>query len=336
MIDGHGDDAYRYTHIKHNFSSNIYAEVQHTELMKHLTEATDCIRNYPEPEPFGLEQLLCHHHHLPPQWAMVCNGATEAIYLIAHCHQHSHSAIVVPTFREYQDACRLHQHTISFCKQVGEMPPHAQLLWLCNPNNPTGETTDASILRQMMEDHHDTLFVVDQAYAPYTDVPLLNEHDVATHSNLIILQSMTKQFAVPGLRIGYILAHPKVIDRLRLCRVPWTVNALAIEAAHYLLAHQDDYTIHKETLHSEITRVAHALEALGITHSDTRTNFALFTLPPHREAKLLKDYLAETHQLLIRDASNFETLNSRHFRIAAQSAEANDLLIKGIREWIYS
>ena len=103
-----------------------------------------------------------------------------------------------------------------------------------------------------------------------------------------------------------------------------------------LLAHQDDYTIHKETLHSEITRVAHALEALGITHSDTRTNFALFTLPPHREAKLLKDYLAETHQLLIRDASNFETLNSRHFRIAAQSAEANDLLIKGIREWIYS
>ena len=336
MIEGHGDDAYRYKHITHNFSSNIYAEMSHDALMRHLMNHTDCIRNYPEPESFALEQELCHLHHLPPQWAMVCNGATEAIYLIAHCFQEARSAIVVPTFREYQDAGQMYHHRISFCQNVREMSPHTEVLWLCNPNNPTGETTDANTLRQMMAQHHNTLFVVDQAYSHYTNVPLLDEHDVTAHPNLIVMQSMTKQFAVPGLRIGYILAHPEVIERLRQFRMPWTVNALAIEAAHYLLEHQDDYIINREALHQEIIRIARALEPLGITHSNTQTNFALFALPAGMKAKHLKDYLADKHRLLIRDASNFETLNDRYFRIAAQSADANDSLIRAIQEWIHS
>ena len=83
MIDGHGDDAYRYGHIRGNFSSNVYTHVNHDSLNGHLFRQMACIRTYPEPEPYTLERELAARYQVSPENVCVTNGATEAIYLIA-------------------------------------------------------------------------------------------------------------------------------------------------------------------------------------------------------------------------------------------------------------
>ncbi len=108
MINGHGDDAYRYTAIHANFSSNVYHRVNHDGLNRYLAGCLPCIRSYPEPEPYALAAELARLHGVSPEEVCVTNGATEAIYLIAQAFCGSHSAVWIPTFSEYADACRLH------------------------------------------------------------------------------------------------------------------------------------------------------------------------------------------------------------------------------------
>ena len=177
------------------------------------------------------------------------------------------------------------------------------------------------------------VFVVDQAYARYSVQPVLTEREALERSNVILLHSLTKQFAVPGLRIGYAVGPPRILDGLRAVRMPWSVNSTAIEAAHWLLAHSDDYQVDHNSVHREALRVSLCMKEMGIEVEPTDCNFVLALLP-NRRASELKDWLIETHGLLIRDASNFEGLTPRHFRIAAQGHEENDLLINALGEWM--
>ncbi|MDE5584892.1 MAG: threonine-phosphate decarboxylase, partial [Muribaculaceae bacterium] len=119
----------------------------------------------------------------------------------------------------------------------------------------------------------------------------------------------------------------------RLMRMPWSVNAFAIEAYHYLLDHKDDYHINKNHLHDEAVGMSQAFRRLGIKCQDTDCNFILCRLPEGNVSQL-KAWLMDRYGLLIRDASNFETLDKTYFRVAAQDHESNELLIKCIEEWM--
>ena len=111
MIQGHGDDRYRFQReIRADFSSNVYAHVDLEPLKAHLKGCLDVIGRYPEPEPYTLEKALAAQHGIDPAAVCVTAGATEAIYLTAHAFQGSHSTILQPTFSEYADACHLYKH----------------------------------------------------------------------------------------------------------------------------------------------------------------------------------------------------------------------------------
>ena len=104
MIEGHGDDSYKYSRpITANFSSNVYNRVDLSALKAHLCARIDGIGNYPEPEPYTLEACLARRHRLPAEAVCVTNGATEAIYLTAQTFRGTNTAIVQPTFSEYAD-----------------------------------------------------------------------------------------------------------------------------------------------------------------------------------------------------------------------------------------
>ena len=108
MIEGHGDDSYKYRHpIRSNFSSNVYNKVNLDGLRAHLCGRISAISAYPEPEPYTLEARLADRHALPAASVCVTNGATEAIYLIAQTFRGTNTAILMPTFRVYADACRM-------------------------------------------------------------------------------------------------------------------------------------------------------------------------------------------------------------------------------------
>ncbi len=236
MIEGHGDDAYKYKAIKINFSSNVYNHVDHSGLHQHLFQQMESIRTYPEPEPYSLEKVLAERFHLSSEEVCVTNGATEAIYLIAQTFRNQISAILMPTFSEYADACRLHGHKVVPIYNLNRLPDRGRLIWLCNPNNPTGEVREKEVLTACIKQNPQRIFIMDQSYEFFTQKALLTAREAAEFPNVILLHSMTKRFAVPGLRLGYITACKELLHEIRTQRMPWSVNQLAIEAGHYLLS----------------------------------------------------------------------------------------------------
>lgn len=335
MVYGHGDDLYRYgKKIRHNFSSNIVSGCDHSGLMKELASMGNEIGRYPEPEAVSLERKLAEEFSIDERSVTVTNGATEAIYILAHLCRGGRSAILVPTFREYQDACVLYGHTVEFVKDIKDMKSGRDMVWICNPNNPTGKIIPPDEILSLSTRYSETLFVIDQAYADYGKRSTISIPEVATHPNIVLLGSLTKRFSIPGLRVGYAVADGFVADRMRSLKMPWSVNSMAIRAGHYLLEHSADYPIEAGLLNREISEIRGKLAALGIESEETECNFALFHLPEtYGTASQLKEYLVENHGILIRDASNFEGLDERYFRIAAQTTGENELLVSAIKEY---
>ena len=322
MIEGHGDDIYRYGALRCNFSSNISPLIDTSGLIKHLAERLEVINHYPEPSAHSLEVLLANEYHIQPEEVLVTSGATDAIYLIAQTLRDEKTfAVKRPTFSEYADACRMFGYQ--------ETPKGGAVRWLCNPNNPTGEVYPLETLQNLSRRHH--WLVIDQSYEDCTFCKMLSPLEGIGMQNVIQIHSMTKRFSIPGLRLGFIIAPAPVISRLRTNYRPWAVNALAIEAGQWLITHQDpnEQYLMKELL-SETQFVARKLRGIfGIHVYPTQTNFILCSIR-QSTASELKSYLLENHQFLIRDASNFEGLKACHFRIAAQQPEYNDELIKAI------
>ena len=347
MIQGHGDDRYRFQRaIRADFSSNVYAHVDLEPLKAHLKGCLDVIGRYPEPEPYTLERALAARLDIDPSAVCVTAGATEAIYLTAHASQGSRSTILQPTFSEYADACHLYKHKFDdesersdgwfldrehfFASETKTRGAERAIIWLCNPNNPTGTVIPKATLVEAIEMNPDTIFVIDQSYGFFTQEPLLSAAQAAGYPNVIQLHSMTKRYAMPGLRLGYVTAHPALIDRIRAVRMPWSVNALAIEAGLYLCAHPDTALIDLPALLTETQRLRDLLDAIpGLTAEPTQTHFFHCRLAGVRAADL-KQRLAEDYGILIRDASNFEGLDPHCFRIATQTPDENDLLADAI------
>ena len=340
MLNGHGDDIYKYKDIRINFSSNVYNHFCHDGLYAHLASRMDCIRNYPQPTPSDLEKEIATLHNLSPENVIVTNGATEAIYLIAQAFAQASSLILQPTFTEYEDACALYGHSLGDgCWVLGDSVQNTShqhpttntqhLTWLCNPNNPTGQVIPKDILESAIASHPDIIFIIDESYAPFTKEPLIGCKN--QFPNVILLHSMTKEFAIPGLRIGYITGPTPLLSRIRKCRMPWAVNQLAIEAAHYLLAHKSDYLLDLDALMKERERMARELSAIdGITVYPSDTHILLCRIE-NTTAAQLKDFLANNYGILIRDASNFQGLDEHYFRIAVQTRDENDELVKALK-----
>lgn len=324
MIKGHGDDSYEYGDIRIDFSSNICPTTRHDELLTHLASCRKLLDHYPEPEAWSLEKMIAERHDISPEQVIVTNGATDAIYLIAQSFN-KHSVIPSPTFREYEDACRMFPPSSHPASRPSGAERENSMLWLCNPNNPTGEVYDQLYIDRMMGEY--SLIVLDQSYEHYTDEFVMNARWAGRTPNTLQIHSFTKTYSVPGLRLGYITGHPDLTVVLRRHLRPWSVSAMAIEAGKYLLEHEE--LMSKPDLR-EAQRLYRELRKIpGISVGPTKTNFMLCKIE-HVHAIALKDYLIQEHQMLIRDAANFRGLTPHHFRISAQAPAENDALVKAI------
>ena len=327
MINGHGDDIYLHRGIRCNFSSNISPLIDTSVLQRYLAERMEVIEHYPEPSAYSLEMLIAAKHGISPSEVLVTSGATDAIYLIAQTLREERTfAVKHPTFSEYADACRMFGYE--------EAPKGGAVRWLCNPNNPTGEVRSIDTVKVLSRRHH--WLVIDQSYEDYTWRTLLDAQTAIDMQNVIVIHSMTKRFAIPGLRLGYVVAPAAVISRLRANYRPWAVNALAIEAGRWLVQHEK--SCYREDITQILSETAYLQKRLsgifGIHVYPTDTNFMLCSIHQSTAAEL-KEYLLVNHGFLIRDASNFEGLSACHFRIATQQPDFNDELVEAIRTYVY-
>lgn len=334
MINGHGDDIYNYgKKIVSNFSSNIYTRQDLSVLDDYLCSRIASIHSYPEPDAISLSRLIADQNQVTTNTICITNGATEAIYMIAQAFRRKHSAVIQPTFSEYDDACLVNDHIVSMVKSIDDVPEQADIVWLCNPNNPTGTVTDKERLKEYIISHPEKYIVIDQSYEYFTTKSLFAVSEAMQYKNVILLHSMTKRYAIPGLRLGYITACSETVALISKYCMPWSVNGLAIEAGKFLLENGaeiinvEEYIAETKRFHKILSQI----ERLEVY--DTDTHFFLCRLTD-KTASELKEYLIQKHGILIRDASNFHGLNEHYFRVATQSPQENDAFVKAIKEWI--
>ena len=212
--------------------------------------------------------------------------------------------------------------------------PKDRVYWVCNPNNPSGNVLKKGFVDYVVRRSPRYTFVIDQSYGAFTKEPLLEPRDMQGLPNVILLHSLSRKYSVPGLRLGYITAHPSTIMLLRALRHPWSIPALSIEAGKFLVqqgrpavSDVDAYLTETQRLRSELRKIE------GMRIFETKTNFMLCEMND-TSAAVLKDYLVHECGILIRDCYNFYGLSERHFRISAQQPEENDALIAAIRQFI--
>lgn len=337
MIQGHGDDGYLFDQqVKADFSSNVWYGGLQAGLKEHLSNKISGIDHYPDAGAIKLQALLENQASLPAGSILVTNGGTEAVYLVAQAFTGATTTVVVPTFSEYEDACKLYRHQVQYL-QWDKLRPDTSfttdLVFICNPNNPTGQALDEKALQQLILHNKHTVFIIDEAYIQFTlDAVTMLPH-LHRLPNVLVLRSMTKTCCIPGLRLGYVAARKQLLDRVRVFRMPWSVNSLALEAGYYILEHPEQFTISAGSLLQETFQLWEAIRKMPEykVHA-SHTHFFLFETLTGTAAGL-KAWLMERHGLLIRDASNFYGLEPGHCRVACRSAADNKLLITALRQW---
>ncbi len=295
--------------------------------------------HYPDPEQMELRNTISLYHDISPETVVAGNGSTELIYLIVRALRPRRVLLPAPTFSEYERASRCSgsdiviyelkeennfdlepEHFISFLINLNMLKP-IDMVFLCNPNNPTGRLViKEGILRiaQTLKERGIYL-VVDEAFIDFTPEQSVIRH-VSGNPYLIVLRSMTKFYGLAGLRLGYGVFHPQLIEKILPYKEPWTVNTPAQIAGTAALL---DNGFRKETLKA-IDGWKKVLEEYfqrhGIYFIPSSVNFYLFKFK-----KVLGPFL-EGHGMLIRDCSDFIGLNGAGgnddiawFRIAVRS-----------------
>ena len=177
-------------------------------------------------------------------------------------------------------------------------------------------------------------FVVDQSYEDYTREKLIVPKEMQDCRNLLVLHSLSKTYAIPGLRLGYVTSHPDTIQLLRSFHQPWSVNAFSIEAGKFLIKQDKPAIPDLDALLEETERLRTNLRKIeGIRAFETKTNYMLCEIENHTSTDL-KFYLVHEHGILIRDCHNFTGLSNHFFRVATQRPDENDALVKAIRQFI--
>jgi len=303
--------------------------------------ADTSIACYPDTEASELKQLLAQKLNTSQDRLIIGSGSTELIRLIATTY-FAHDDLVLipqPTYGEYETACQLADARVlkqpvlkkpvfqpdinEFTNLLQKHQPKA--IFLCNPNNPTGQYMSKDKLTQIMSSIQDSLVILDEAYIAFTE-NAWTSLDLIDHNNLIILRSMTKDYALAGLRLGYAIAAEPIIAILKRVRPPWNVNAPAQKAGIFAL-NSDSYL---DECNSKIREakdfLIKALESLGLSPLSSQTNFFLVKVgnaTAFRQTMLKKG-------ILVRDCTSFGL--PQYIRLAPRTMPECQKLIEAIKE----
>jgi threonine-phosphate decarboxylase len=338
MLHGHGNNIHAINReIKVDFSSNVWYEDINHSLKEKITQAVDKVVNYPSVDAVDLQHIVAGHYKCDPRRVCITNGATEAFYLIAKAFQNKSSTIFYPSFSEYYDAAIMYNHQIDLCSN--ELLNHtltlgSKLAWFANPNNPDGKLLPVCALESIIRNNPDTIFVIDEAYGELCFDFSSCVKLIESYSNLIVVKSVTKLCSIPGLRLGYMIAHEDVMRKVSVFRMPWSVNTLALEAGKYIFLHYNDFILDKELIYQESKAFQLALEKIdGVEIKYSTSNFFLGKLTC-ATASALKTYLINNYGFLIRDCSNFYGLTDSHFRMSVQGKVSNELCVSAISDFL--
>ncbi|HOI14299.1 MAG TPA: histidinol-phosphate transaminase [Methanoculleus sp.] len=279
------------------------------------------LKDYPDDRYEALKEVIGRTFGRDVAEVAVGNGSVELIR--AFCYTllgpGDTACITAPTFAEYEMAVRLAGARCT----AGETGAAVQ--FLCNPNNPTGELySRPEVLRLLGEAAEQGAYLfLDEAFIELSD-PAQSVADVSDE-NLFVLRSLTKSFAVPGIRFGYAFGTPELIEKVETVRLPWTVNAFAESFAIEAFRHYDLLVASRERIARERTWLSSRLDGLGLAYAPPSANYILIAVPV--QAEVLVERLL-SRGVLVRDCRSFGL--PRHIRVAVRTREENRQLIEAL------
>jgi threonine-phosphate decarboxylase len=246
MLIGHGGNIYKLAETLGcpvseiiDMSSNVNPLPPLPDLLDHLKNSIHTIKALPEVDAKSITDAFAERYDIDADQVIAGNGTTQFIYAIPQVLSTKRAFIIGPTYSDYADACKIHgarydylitEESASFSPDIDvviERSKEYDTVFICNPNNPTGVLIDIADLHRLCRTHPKVWFVIDESYLPFVN-------DYVQHSmirfdlpNVLILNSMSKIFRIPGLRIGFLISSLNIINKFKPFLLPWTVNSLA-------------------------------------------------------------------------------------------------------------
>ncbi len=348
----HGGNIYKLADMlklnKHkiiDFSANINPLGAPEGVIQIIKDSSKDIINYPDPDTNALKQEIAKYHSIIPESIVCGNGSTELIYLFVRALKPKNVLIPAPTFSEYERACKTYRaramhyglkkennldlNPEAFIKALSSI--RYDMVFLCNPNNPTGRLTQKKDVLRIAHTAKalKSYLIVDEAFIDFVpDASVIQE--VEKNPYLIVIRSMTKFYALAGLRLGYGIFPLKIIDLIKQYKEPWTVNTLAQRAGISAL---NDTTYKKQTLElikNEKQFLEKRFNQLGINFVNSCANFYLFRF---LNAEFVYRKLKKKG-ILVRLCSDFKELDKTYIRVAVKNRKQNVLLLKELSQWL--
>ncbi|CDM68319.1 threonine-phosphate decarboxylase [Clostridium bornimense] len=349
----HGGDveevARRYNIDKKNiidFSANINPLGISEKCKEAMIDSLNNINVYPDITYFRLKKSISRFENINSNNIFLGNGAAECIFNVVRAINPKKALIPAPSFSEYKQAVdsvdgEIKYHVLkennnfNFDEDfICDITEDVDLVFICNPNNPTGTLTSREFILKVIEKAKivDAIIVIDESFLDfvfeeerYTLKNLINSFD-----RLVIIKSLTKFFALPGVRVGYgITSNTKIMKAIKKISIPWNINTVAVEGSiaslndtEYIKKTREYMEKERENLYKEIK--SHK----GIKVFNPSVNYIFFKLESNID---LRGKLLEKN-ILIRSCENYYGLDNRYYRVAVKSNSDNKILVKLLEE----
>ncbi|WP_216831676.1 threonine-phosphate decarboxylase CobD [Alkalihalobacterium elongatum] len=306
------------------------------------------IHSYPDPYASKLREKLALQNNISKDQLLIGNGAAELILLIANYFRKKKILVVEPTFSEYREACVAYECEVIRFQLFHDENWHVNLeglleaikdvdaMFLCQPNNPTGTMLDQAILLKLIQraKEKDVTVVIDEAFYDFSDkevsiLPYINDLQ-----NIIVLRSLTKMYAIPSLRLGYLISNDEVVNKLKKFQQPWSVNGIAQQVGLECISDEQHVIRTRTFIRSEREWLFHVLTQVGYEVSPSVVNFYL--LKPkgsNEDLKPLIIFMIE-NGIIPRHTYNFLGLEGKYIRLAIKTRAENDMLLNVLGRWI--
>ena len=337
----HGGDIYA-GEVELDFSANTNPFGTPQGILDAVQAALPEMHRYPDPYCRKLTQEISDFEGIPKEYILCGNGAADLIYAYCEAVRPGLAVELAPTFSEYalglqRVGSRVERY---YLKQEKEFElcedfllclksTKPDVVFLCNPNNPTGKTIVPSLLEKILTictEYNIRLFV-DECFLDLSNTGESLKEFLAEYANLFILKAFTKSYGMAGIRLGYCLcSDSRLLERMSKAVQPWNVSSLAQAAGIAALQEQEFLQRTKELITVERQWLKHELETLGFWVFPSSANYLLFHGPADLHIKL------KEKKISIRNCDNYYGLGPGWYRIAVRLHEENIRLIEAIKE----
>lgn len=334
----HGGDIYR-NRVEIDFSVNVNPLGIPETVKKAMHKAVEVCGHYPDINNDRLKQEVSRMKHVPEEYLLFGNGASELFMAIVHAVRPEKTVIPVPSFYGYEYAANCQDGEIVYWETGREngfrlteeiyvvLTEGVDLLFLANPNNPTGGRMDRGMVRGLLRHCRDKgiYVVMDECFIEFCGGGYSAAADVGRFDNLILVKAFTKIFSVPGVRLGYLLCRNRELrERIKRQLPEWNVSCFA-QAAGCACALETKF---EEATAGYVRRERQFLEKglgeIGCQVFPSETNFILF----YSEAPVYGELL--NRGILVRNCANFRGLGPGFYRVAVKTRKENEILLREI------